>query len=134
MPSLLRHKPVETAGSQLEKILKEMHDKNREIDGSAVLRTDGLVIASVLQQNLDSDLVAAMSASLLNVSSRVLEELAKGNVEDVVVRGSDGVIALISVNPEAVLATMAERNANLGLLIVTMKKARDKINKVLESL
>ncbi|MGQ4892828.1 MAG: roadblock/LC7 domain-containing protein [Candidatus Njordarchaeia archaeon] len=130
----MRHRPVETAGTSLEKILKEMHDKNRDIDGSAILRTDGLVIASVLAEKLDRDLVAAMAASLLNVSSRVLEELAKGNVEDVVVRGSDGVVALISVNPEAVLATMAKKNANLGLLIVTMKKARDKINKVLESL
>ncbi len=133
MPLSLRRKPVETLGEALTGVLKELESKVREIDGGLIVRNDGLVIASLIRENLDRDLVAAMSASLLNVSSRVLEELEKGSVEDLVVKGENGLIAIISVNPEIVLATMAKKDVNLGLLLLSMKKAKDKILKIIES-
>ncbi len=133
MPLSLRRKPVETLGDALTGVLKELESKVREIDGGLIVRNDGLVIASLMRENLDRDLVAAMSASLLNVSSRVLEELQKGFVEDLVVKGENGLIAIISVNPEIILATMAKKDVNLGLLLLSMKKAKDKILKIIES-
>lgn len=133
MPLTLRRRPVETLGDALNKVLKELQEKDRDVDGALIIRSDGLVITSILNEALDRDLVSAMAASLLNVSSRVLEELQKGVINDIVVKGEDGIISIISVNPEVVLATMAKKDANLGLLLLEMKKAKEKILKILES-
>ena len=132
MPLSLRRKPVETLGESLTRVLREIMDKVRDIEGTLIVRNDGLVIASLIHEDLDKDLIAAMSASLLNVSLRVLEELKKGSVEDLVVKGEEGLIAVISINPEIVLAVIAKKAVNLGLLLLSMKKAKEKIVKIIE--
>ena len=123
---------VEPVRSQLVSVLKDMETKDPEIEGSVLLRSDGLILATALAEGIDRDLVAAMSASLLNVSSRVLEELNRGKVENVIVRGENGVVMVISVMPEIVLAAIAKKDANLGLMLVEMRRAAEKIRNILE--
>ena len=125
---------VEPVRSQLVSVLKDMETKDPEIEGSVLLRSDGLILATALAEGIDRDLVAAMSASLLNVSSRVLEELNRGKVENVIVRGENGVVMVISVMPEIVLAAIAKKDANLGLMLVEMRRAAEKIKGILEKI
>ncbi len=131
MPIMLRRKPIEL-GQTLNNVLKDLEEKVKDVDGALIIRSDGLVVASRIRESLDRDLVAAMSASLLNVSMRVLEELQKGKVEDLVVKGNDGLIAVMLASQDVVIATMAKKDVNLGLLLLGMRKAKDKILRVLE--
>ena len=127
-------KSIRTIQEQLTSVLKEMEAKDPEIEGSILLRTDGLVLASAVSEGIDRDLAAAMGASILNVGSRVLEELRKGTIENVIVRGSDGVVTIISVASDMVFAAIAKKNANLGLMLVEMKRISGTIRKILETL
>lgn len=127
-------KSVASLRNQFVSILKEMESKDPEIEGSVLLRSDGLILAAALPEVIDRDLVAAMSASVLNVSSRVLEELHRGKVENVIVKGSEGIVVVISVAPEIDLAAIARKDANLGLMLVEMKRAAEKIREILESM
>ena len=120
--------------AELNTVLEEMETKDPEIEGSLLLRTDGLVLASAVSEGIDRDLAAAMGASILNVGGRVLEELRKGTIENVIVRGSDGVVMIIAVASDVVFAAIAKKNANLGLMLVEMKRISGKIRKILETL
>ena len=133
-PILGGKRSIRTIQEQLTSVLKEMENKDPDIEGSLLLRTDGLVLASAVAEGIDRDLAAAMSASILNVGSRVLEELKKGTVENVIVRGSGGVVMVIAVSPEIVLGAIGKKDSNLGLMLVEMRRTAEKINKILESL
>ena len=125
-------KGVEPLRNKILNILKDMETRDPEIEGSILLRSDGLVVAAAVREEIDKDLASAMMASLLNVSKRVFEELGRGSVDNVIVRGERGTVMIISVTPEVVLAAISKRDANLGLLLLEMRKASEKIKEVLE--
>ena len=131
---MLGRKTVESVRDQLISILKEMESKDPEIEGSVLIRADGLVLASALPADIDRDLVAAMSASALNVSTRVLEELRRGTLENVIIRGAMGVVMIISVAQDIVLAAIGKKDANLGLMLVEMRRAAEKLKNVIEKI
>ncbi|MEM3149080.1 MAG: roadblock/LC7 domain-containing protein, partial [Candidatus Jordarchaeales archaeon] len=85
---------------ELEKILKEMEAADPDIEASAIVRTDGLVMASALPKSADEGLIAAMSAAILNIGSRALSELAKGELEKIIVSGDKGDITIMGVGKE----------------------------------
>ncbi|MFB0561052.1 MAG: roadblock/LC7 domain-containing protein [Candidatus Lokiarchaeia archaeon] len=119
---------------QLEGLLKAMEDADPDIEASAIVRTDGLVMASALPKDADEGLIAAMSAALLNIGNRAVAELARGEMDKVIVSGSKGDIILRGVGSEAVLSAITKPGANLGLLLVEMKRAGDRIVDVLKQM
>lgn len=127
-----RKKSIISYREVLTSILREMESKAPEIEGSVVFRSDGLILATALPEDLDRDLIAAMSASVFGVSVRVLEELKGGSMESAIIRGTDRILMLVSVLPEISLAAIAHKDANLGLIYVEMKRAADKIRSTLE--
>ncbi|MEM2331269.1 MAG: roadblock/LC7 domain-containing protein [Candidatus Jordarchaeales archaeon] len=119
---------------ELEKILKEMEAADPDIEASAIVRTDGLVMASALPKSADEGLIAAMSAAILNIGSRALSELAKGELEKIIVSGDKGDITIVGVGKEAVLSAITRPGANIGLLLVEMARAREKVESVLKAM
>lgn len=119
---------------ELEGLLKAMEDADPDIEASAIVRTDGLVMASALPKDADEGLIAAMSAALLNIGNRAVAELARGEMDKVIVSGSKGDIILRGVGSEAVLSAITKSGANLGLLLVEMKRAGDRIVDVLKQM
>ncbi|MEM1659067.1 MAG: roadblock/LC7 domain-containing protein [Candidatus Jordarchaeales archaeon] len=119
---------------ELEKILKEMEAGDPDVEASAIVRTDGLVMASALPKSADEGLIAAMSAAILNIGSRALSELAKGELEKIIVSGNKGDITIIGVGKEAVLSAITRPGANIGLLLVEMARAKEKVQSLLKSM
>ena len=126
--------PAKSWRNELESLLKSMEDADPDIESSAVVRTDGLVMASALPNNADEGLIAAMSAALLNIGNRAVTELARGEMDKVIVSGTKGDIILRGVGSEAVLSAITKPGANLGLLLVEMKRAGERIMSVLKQM
>lgn len=126
--------PAKSWRNELENLLKAMEDADPDIESSAVVRTDGLVMASALPKNADEGLIAAMSAALLNIGNRAVVELARGELDKVIVSGTKGDIILRGVGSEAVLSAITKPGANLGLLLVEMKRTGDRIMSVLKQM
>jgi len=119
---------------ELEKVLKVMESSDPDIEASAIVRADGLVMASALPKSADEGLIAAMSAAILNIGARALEELAKGELEKIIVSGDKGDITIVGIGKEAVLSAITRPGANIGLTLVEMGRARDKIMEILRSM
>nr|MDO8080102.1 roadblock/LC7 domain-containing protein [Candidatus Freyarchaeota archaeon] len=126
--------PTKSWRNELENLLKTMEDADPDIESSAIVRTDGLVMASALPKGADEGLIAAMSAALLNIGNRAVAELARGEMDKVIVSGSKGDIILRGVGSEAVLSAITKPGANLGLLLVEMKRAGERIIGVLKQM
>jgi predicted regulator of Ras-like GTPase activity (Roadblock/LC7/MglB family) len=115
----------------LKELLKEFKSSSADVQASAVVSTDGLIIASELPQDVEEDRVAAMSAAMLSLGERTSKELMKGSLEQVFVKGQDGYILLMGAGEDAVLTALAKKDAKLGLVFLDMKRAADKISGVI---
>lgn len=115
----------------LSSILRDLNGTSTEIEACAVISTDGLVIDSLLPAGMDEDRVGAMSAAILSLGERTARELARGELEQVLVKGLDGYILMTHANSDSVLTVVAKPNARLGLIFLDVKRAAEAIGKVL---
>jgi len=116
---------------KLTEMLKDLSGKSPDIEASAIVSTDGLVIASALPKDVEEDRVAAMSAAMLSLGERTSKELMKGSLEEVFVKGQNGYILLMGAGEEAVLTALARKDAKLGLVFLDMKRAAEEIAKLI---
>lgn len=104
-------------------VLSDLNSSSVDITASAVISSDGLPIASLLQPNVDADRVGAMSAALLALGNRTTRELQCGELEQVIVKGVDGYILLIQAGDDTVLVVTARESAKLGLILLDARRA-----------
>lgn len=105
--------------------LRELQSGTPEIEASAVVSVDGLIMASSLPVGVEEDRVSAMSAAMLSLGERIATELGRGALDQVYVRGTGGYVILMSVGDEAVLTTLVREGAKLGLIFLDMRRAAD---------
>ncbi len=115
---------------QLVERLRSMQAAAPDIEASAVVSVDGLIMASALQQGVEEDRVSAMSAAMLSLGERIAGELGRGGLEQVYIKGNAGAIVLTSVGAEAVLTALARQEAKLGLIFLEMRRAAEDIVKL----
>ncbi len=103
--------------------LRAMQAASPEIEASALVSVDGLIMASALPPEVEEDRVSAMSAAMLSLGERISIELRRGALEQVYIRGTNGFVILTAVGQEAVLTVLARQNAKLGLVFLEMRRA-----------
>ncbi|HRL31125.1 MAG TPA: roadblock/LC7 domain-containing protein, partial [Ottowia sp.] len=77
-----------------QQVLEELKGSSADVEASALISTDGLMIASALPQGMDEDRVGAMSAALLSLGDRAAKELARGTLERVLLQGERGYVIM----------------------------------------
>jgi predicted regulator of Ras-like GTPase activity (Roadblock/LC7/MglB family) len=112
---------------QLTNLLKNFESTTPDIEASAVVSVDGLMIASALPQDVEEDRVAAMSAAMLSLGERTATELARGELSEVYVKGESGYVVLMAAGEEAVLTALARKDAKLGLVFLDMKRTAQEV-------
>jgi predicted regulator of Ras-like GTPase activity (Roadblock/LC7/MglB family) len=105
--------------------LQEMRAATADVEASAVVSVDGLIIASALPSDVEEDRVSAMSAAMLSLGDRIAAELGRGILDQVYIRGDQGFVILSAVGQEAVLTALASKDAKLGLVFLEMRRAAE---------
>ena len=111
--------------------LRDLQAGTPDIEASAVVSVDGLIMASSLPADVDEDRISAMSAAMLSLGDRIASELRRGRLERVYISGSDGIIVLMAVGEDAVLTVLARRQAKLGLIFLDMRRAAEDLGRLL---
>lgn len=111
--------------------LHELQGSVADIQASAIVSVDGLIIASALPSEAGEDRVAAMSAAMLSLGERIAQELGRGNLEQVYVKGAHGYVILMSIGEDAVLTVLAHGRAKLGLVFLEMRRAVERLIRLL---
>lgn len=116
-----------TRTEEMVRHLKALQMNTPDIEASAVVSVDGLIIASNLPNDVEEDRVSAMSAAMLSLGERISSELRRGVLTLVFVQGEDGYVILISIGEEAVLTALAQSRARLGLIFLDMKRTANEL-------
>lgn len=111
--------------------LRDLQAGTPDIEASAVVSVDGLIMASSLPAGVDEDRISAMSAAMLSLGDRIASELSRGKLDQVYIRGTAGIIVLMAVGEDAVLTVLARSTAKLGLIFLDMSRAAEDLARLL---
>ena len=111
--------------------LRNLQASSPDIEASAVVSVDGLSIASALPQGVEEDRVSAMSAAMLSLGDRIANELGRGTLDQVYIKGETGYVILMSVGEDAVLTALAREQAKLGLIFLDMRRAAEDLTRLI---
>ena len=111
--------------------LRDLQASTSDVEASAVVSVDGLIMASALPAAVEEDRVSAMSAAMLSLGERIAGELRRGVLDQVYVKGNHGYVLLTAVGQEAVLTVLAREGARLGLIFLDMRRAAEDLSVLL---
>ena len=121
---------VEETKFKLDELLRQLATTG-DVEASAVVRRDGLMIASNLPSKIDSRTVAAMTAALVGTAETCTAELQRGRFKTVIVEGEMGKIVSVGAGDLAILVCLVKPVANLGLVLLAMDRTAKNIDELL---
>lgn len=122
---------IMSRSESLGKVLKAFKEVSPDVEATALISDDGLIIASVLPHDLDETKVGGMSATILSLGTRCASVLKRGKVEEVIVRGDLGYSILLNAGKGTLLLAVTHPDAKLGLITFDMRDAIAKIAEIL---
>ena len=122
---------MSTRLEKIEEKLRELETAVPNIEGSAVISLDGLVMASRFRSDVSEERVAAMSSALLSIAERINEELGRGEFKRALVTGSEGLIVLNPAGPDALIACICSKEAKLGMVFYELDKLSKELAQII---
>jgi predicted regulator of Ras-like GTPase activity (Roadblock/LC7/MglB family) len=129
---LRRGKMAVGLSEQLETLLRQAQGSVPGLEASALVSMDGLIIVSSLPPEIEEDRVAAMTAAMLGLGERTADELGRGMLDQIYIKGPNGYVLIMAAGDNAVLTAIAGPEAKLGLLLVYLKKVIRQIEELLQ--
>jgi predicted regulator of Ras-like GTPase activity (Roadblock/LC7/MglB family) len=109
----------------MQRILEELNQV-AGVKGSMVVTKDGVVVAEVLGPDMAKDVVAAVSSHMIQVADRGLQDLNRGNFEQLTLTSAHG--RMVFVNLEVgYLVVITKMEMKLGQVLIEVESAARKI-------
>lgn len=115
----------------LGEVLHGLQEISPYVMGSAVVTSDGFVVASDLPSEVDEKKITVMAMAMLTLAQETMSELGVSDLERVLVESKDSYIVLVNAGPDAVVAAVAGKDVVLGLLLVSMRQTVQRIEGIL---
>ena len=114
----------------ITQLLKKM-ELSSGLTASAVISREGLPITSAMPSDVNEEIIGAMTAAMLSLGERAVDELTRGNLEQLFVKGNEGYLVIMAAGPSAVLVALAPDGALLGLIFLDMKRTAQQVSELL---
>ena len=109
-----------TLDETLEDIMENAISATNGLEATAIVSMDGMIIGSVLPEDVEEERIAAMTAAILGLGERTAEEMKRGTLEEIYIKGAGGYVLIISAGESVVLTGIVSSEAKLGLLFISM--------------
>ncbi|HEY9603146.1 MAG TPA: roadblock/LC7 domain-containing protein [Allocoleopsis sp.] len=116
---------------KLSHILQNFVSTTTNVQGAAMVTTDGLPLASSLPGGMDEERVSAMSAAMLSLGERIGRELDRGEMDRIYMHGDQGFSILTSCGVDAVFLVLADHEAKQGVLMLEIKRVLNELKLIL---
>jgi predicted regulator of Ras-like GTPase activity (Roadblock/LC7/MglB family) len=115
---------------RLELTLHEIR-KIGDIEASAIASRDGLLICSTLSDQRHAEKFVALLATMVGAAETASSELGNGIPELIIIESKTGKTIGTGAGPRALLFVLTRPGASLGLVLIEVKKASEKIKMIL---
>ncbi|MEL7671794.1 roadblock/LC7 domain-containing protein [Methanobacterium sp.] len=114
---------------QIYEVLEDMQER-ADIKESYVIRKDGLIFTSS-NPHVKNQRIAAMSASLLEIGKKTLEDVGNDELKRLLITGEKIQIIIMGFSSVALVCSM-NSNVNTGMVFLRMKKAVEEIYDIMQ--
>ncbi len=120
--------PAETKTLNEEEGMDELKDLLAEFTNIPGVNTvclvgrDGFLLQSVALSGIDAEMIGAIASSGFGASEAMGNQLEKGNMSMTMVEYENGPVMFAPVGSEAFLVIIADKDANLGMIRLKIKK------------
>ena len=121
------HKAAEAASTKEGKmattreILGELA-KMQNIEAVCLVARDGFLLDSIARSGIDREMIGAIASSGFGASSSMGRQLDKGAMQISMIEFEKGPVMLSPIGEDAFLVIVADREANLGMIRLKLKK------------
>ena len=115
---------------QLLFLLQSLHENIEGVRSSAVVSAEGLIVQSILEEGVSDIRLAAMVATMLSVSERVLMELKSGELDVCILQGDDGVVAIMEAGKELILSVFLTVDARMNLCFLELRTVTESVKNI----
>ncbi len=122
---------VASAHPRLIAALQELR-RIPDVIAVALARRDGLLIAHLLPRNMDPKRIAAMAAAIVGTSEMAAGEMGLGGFFQSIVDSGKAKMLATGAGEEGILITIVRTDANMGLVLLSVGKAVQAIQEILE--
>ena len=116
---------------RIRSLLMRFNTSTPNIEGSAVISNDGLMIASLLSSDFEEERVGAMAAAILSLGESSSQEMQRGELRQAYVEGSNGYMILQRASSETLLLALTTKKAKLGLVFLDVDRLANSISEIL---
>jgi len=108
-------------------ILGELRSDGNGVQAVVLISSDAMALASVMPDDMEEELMSATASSLIAAGERVAEELARGSLDQVYLRGGEGDLVVVKVNDDALLACTVDNAAKMGMTLLEVNRCAQKL-------
>lgn len=112
---------------QLLLLLQNLFDNVDGVKSAAIVSSEGLIVHSILEDGISELNLAAMTATILSVSERVLMELKSGRLDICILQGEDGNFTIMEAGEDLILALCLDIDARMDTCFIEMRKTSEQI-------
>lgn len=110
--------------------VREILASLEKVEASAVIRKDGLLIASSFPEGTDKKSIGALSAKMVNTAEACSGEIGRGDLRQIILETEKGKIISISAGKDVFLLCVVGGEAPLGPLLLSLSSAADEMKKI----
>lgn len=99
------------------------------LEGAAIVTRNGILLNSILSQDIDGQKFAAMSASMVGASETVAA-LMKSFAKEIIIETERGKILALGAGPKAILVVSVDERTDIEKLAKELEKYRKDIMKI----
>ncbi len=112
---------------QLNFVLKTLINDVEGIKSVALVSREGLIVNSILDEDVSPMHIAAMSAIILSTCERVLLELKRGELDVCIIQGTEGKFIVMECGEDFILVGVLEEDARMDQAFTKMRASVNKI-------
>lgn len=123
--------------SSMNEILKRLITLDLNIEASAIIKTDGTILASAISSRISDSLFATIGMNLSMMGSDIIEGLDAGKLKSISVRGSEGVLDLAPIDKEdpsvkdMILIILSHQKTKSGIISFAVNIVKKQIKEYL---
>ena len=96
-----------------------------------MISMDGLVISAELPGKMEQARVGAVAAGVLSLSGRSVTQLARGELLQTLIQGTEGNVIITFAGKNAVFVALTGASVNLGMAFLEAREGAQKVAEIL---
>jgi uncharacterized protein len=124
------NKMAKTKKEELDDLLSALMQVG-QIKASAIVSKEGLLINSRTPPDVDARIFSALCSTIMGAAEAASAQMTTGDVSQISVKTNKGTIVLIPAGQKAILTSLTEPEAQIGLILFEMESIAEQVNQIM---